>query len=221
LVDFYQKKNNDKNRNKELIKENYAHDSDCGESLTLINDFLSALKYEKSLTDAAVRYNEDQLYPPVSYYGSEVFLQYLQDYFNHKGYGASMSDFLKMDKTDYRKLVYIEKKLADEKQFIEKFIVSLNNTYNERRNRAGNKSRTFSQTSLVINNAIKAQIIEALKSRSETDITHAFLTYCDQVIAGVINPHKFLPYFFSKQFGEYGVIDTYLEYFNLNYSMTR
>jgi len=66
--------------------------------------------------------------------------------------------------------------------------------------------------------SVKKLVTEALRNKSEIEIEHAFIVYTDEVLKGHLKVQKFLPYFFSKQFGEYGVIDTYLEYFNFNYS---
>ena len=56
-----------------------------------------------------------------------------------------------------------------------------------------------------------------MRVKSESEITDAFIVYCDKVLKKELSPKKFLPYFFSKQFGEYGVINEMLECFNLDY----
>ena len=56
-----------------------------------------------------------------------------------------------------------------------------------------------------------------MESFGEIGFNHAFMAYTDAVLKGEISPTKFLPYFLSKQFGEFGVIETYLDNFNINY----
>ena len=221
LADSYLKKNNsNKNNQKENQKEILSSDSDWNRDIISINEFISSLSYKNHFSSTAFKYDESIIYKAVQYYGCEVIITNLSDYFNDKGNYGSISDFLKPDKIDNRKLIYIERKIIADNQFVDSFIKQLNDTYNERRKMASNKKRTYSETSLPINNAIRSQIKEALKAKSDTEISHAFLTYCDQVLKGVLVPKKFLPYFFSKQFNNYNVIDTCLDHFNLNYSIS-
>lgn len=217
LADSYQKKNNNKNLQTESLKEKKGEESEFENLIDKINEFLITVKHQYSLLEKAVEYEEITLYGFYKTYGSDSIINNLQNYFNEKGFSGTIKDFLKAEKLDSSKLFYIEKKKISDQQSIDSFIKNLQNTYNYRRNLASNKNVTYSKTSLIINNSIKYQIHELLKIKSEYDILHAFITYCDQVIKGELNPKKFLPYFLSKKFGEYQVIDNCLENFNLYY----
>ena len=78
--------------------------------------------------------------------------------------------------------------------------------------------RAKSNSKLVVTNRIKEQIKEALKVKSEIEITNAFTSYIDNILKGELEVRKILPYFFSIKDDEYQIIDNNLEYFNLKYS---
>jgi hypothetical protein len=90
--------------------------------------------------------------------------------------------------------------------------------YERRETNSTNKKR-YSKTSLVINNAIIERTRNVLKAKGEQEIRNAFIAYVDAIIKNEIQPDKILPYFFAEKFGEYGVLDHYLDYFNVNYAI--
>lgn len=228
LIDFFQplaenylKKNNIQNNKEESKKEKKDNDTDMDNTFSVFYDFISFLKYDKGIDEKKLKVDTNLLHIAFETYGAETVLTYLKKYFESKGWMGSVSDFLKFDNFDKRKLIYIEKLLAEERKYTDKFIESLQIQFNTRRemitkNKTMKKGLTSS--ALVVNESVKKLVTEALRNKSEIEIEHAFIVYTDEVLKGHLKVQKFLPYFFSKQFGEYGVIDTYLEYFNLNYS---
>lgn len=221
LAENYLKKNNIQNNKEEYKKEKKDSDTDMDNTFSVFYDFISFLKYDKGIDEKKLKVDTNLLHVAFDTYGAETVLIYLKKYFENKGWMGSVSDFLKFDTFDNRKLIYIEKLLADERKHTDKFIDNLQNQFNSRRelitkNKTIKKGLTAS--ALVVNESVKKLVTEALRNKSEVEIEHAFIVYTDEVLKGHLKVQKFLPYFFSKQFGEYGVIDTYLEYFNLNYS---
>ena len=86
---------------------------------------------------------------------------------------------------------------------------------------ASDTKRKFSKTNLIVNDVIIEKAAQVLKKISENEINHAFIAYADAIIANKIHPRKILPYFFTSQYGSYSVIEEYLDYFNVNYSIQK
>jgi len=132
-----------------------------------------------------------------------------------------ITGFLNFDDLAPEKLVFIEEEKMEEEKYIDSFITKLQSNYDNRimmYNDDKKNKRGKSDTDLVINKNIRQKIKEALDIKGEISITNAFTAYTDAVLRGIISPKKILPYFFSKSFGEYGVIETYLDNFNMQYS---
>lgn len=220
LVETYQKKNNIRNIKKEDKKENEDELSDiCSQKLKIFNSTFSSLKLKLELTPSQYSYNDMDVLRALGEYTVDEVVYYLEKYYT-KGFQKKLSGFLKFDDLSPEKLVFIEKEKIEEEKFIDSFIQKLQNTYDNRvnmHNKNKNNKRGKSDTVLVINKNIRQKIKDALDSKGEICITNAFTAYTDEVLKEIINPKKFLPYFFSLQYGEYGVIETYLDNFNINY----
>ncbi|GAL71494.1 hypothetical protein [Jejuia pallidilutea] len=84
-------------------------------------------------------------------------------------------------------------------------------------NQSDSQKRGKSESKLVVTKRIKQQIKNALKVKTELEITNAFLPYIDQILKEQISISKILPYFFSFKNDEYEIIDNYLDYYNIHY----
>lgn len=218
LADNYLQKNTIKNNKIETKKETIDIHSDWDNTVSVFNEFFFSLHSEKNIQQKQLTYEDSKLYSACKNYGADEVLIYVKKYFAEKYLLGSVNDFLKTSKLDIKKIDYIEKQLATEKKEVDAFIESLHDIYNKRREMAGDKKKKFSKTKLPINAAIKKQISDALKSKSDLEITHAFIAYSDKVLKGDISPRKFLPYFFTREYGDYKVINDMLDYFNMQYS---
>jgi hypothetical protein len=231
LIDFFQplaenylKKNNIQNNKEEYKKENKDYDTDRDNTFSVFIDFISNLKYEIGLDEKKLKVDTNLLQIAIDYYGEEIVLFYMKKYFDEKGNYGSVADFLKFDNFDNRKLKFIEIELAKEKKYTTEFLKNLEESFSRRREmitKDKSQKKGLSTTKLVINESIKKLASECLRQKSELEINNAFTAYADAVLKDQISVKKFLPYFFSKQFGEYSVIETYLDFFNLNYSYSK
>ena len=220
LVESYQKKNNiiriDKQNNK---KEKQEGDTDWDVFSSLFNEFLLDLKIELSLREIQCKYEEQQLFNLYSNYEQELILENLRRYFKQNTYGGKVADFLKSEKLSVKKNSFIEKAIFEEKKFAENLLKSLEEIFNDRRETNSTSKKRYSKTRLAINNAIIEKARKVLKVRGEQEIKNSFIAYTDAIIKNDIRPSKILPYFFAENFGEYGVLDNYLDYFNVNYAV--
>lgn len=220
LVETYQKKNNIMNIEKENKKENDDDLSDLdSQKLKLFDLALSSLKLKFKLTPSQYSYNDIDVLRALGEYTVDEVVYYLEKYYT-KGFQKKLSGFLKFDDLAPEKLVFIEEEKMEEEKYIDSFIKKLQSTYDNRlnmHNKDKENKRGKSDTVLVINKNIRQKIKDALDAKGEISITNAFTAYTDEVLKETISPNKFLPYFFSQQYGEYGVIETYLDYFNIHY----
>lgn len=220
LVESYQKKNNIERINKENIKkENQDGDTDWNAFGSLFNEFLLDLKIELNMREVQCKYDEQHLYNLYSNYEQEVILENLRRYFKQNSYGGKVSDFLKTEKLSTKKNSFIEKAIFEEKKFAENLLKTLEGIFNERRETNSTSKKRFSKTGLATNNATIEKARKVLKVRGEQQIRNAFIAYADAIIKEEISPDKILPYFFAESFGEYGVLDNYLDHFNVNYAI--
>lgn len=224
LVDNYQKKNNIKN-NKEEINKKEKNDSDSEEEgvLSFFNNFLSSLKYQKNISPTALKFNDVDLFRALKEYDIDFICEYLEKYFEEE-HRPSLNKYFSFDSIAVNKLKYIEQKMVDEDDYVENMLNELQRIYDRRiemYNKDDDYSRAKSKTKLVVTKRIKEQLKTALKFRSELQITHSFTAYADDLLRGNLSISKILPYFLSSKDGEYEIIDTYLEHFNLQYSYSK
>lgn len=226
LFDFFQplavsylQKNTNKNLETELKKETNDIDSEWEHTVGVLKDFLFSLHYDKKIPESRLKADNNLLFAACKNYGLEQIVFYLKKYFSEKFSFGTLTEFLKADKRDPRKIVFIEQQLAIEKEHLKTFISKLERLHNQRRKKASNAKKEYSETSLVFNNASTKMLEDALRAKPEMDIENAFIVYCDRVLKGEIEPKKFLPLFFHKDFGEYKVIDENLDIFNLDYAI--
>lgn len=218
FVEKYQKKNNKKETLKETLKEKPVGDTDWVAFGDTFNEFLFELKMEYNLKDNQLKHEADQLYLLYSNYPKDTILENLRRFFSKNSASAKTQDFLKTDPLSQKKNVFIEKSLAEEKAFAKKVSESLNQIFNDRRETNSTSKKKFTKTSLAINNSIIAKITEVLKVKGEQEIRNAFIAYSDAINNEEIQPAKVLPYFFSQNYGEYAVLDHYLDHFNVRYA---
>ncbi|GAL75984.1 hypothetical protein JCM19275_208 [Nonlabens ulvanivorans] len=88
-------------------------------------------------------------------------------------------------------------------------------------NNDDSNKRGKSETKLVVTKRITEKVIQALRVKSELEINNAFLPYVDAILKGDLEIKKILPYFFAVKEDEYEIIDTYLEYYNINYGYSK
>lgn len=224
LVDNYLEKNNKKNNKEEVInKENYDVDSEKENTLSLFNDYLSSLRYKKNISPTVLNFNYVDLFRALKKYEVEFLCEYLEKYFEKED-KPSLNKFFTFDSIAVNKLKYIEQKIADENDYIEQLVYELQSIYNKRieiYNKDNDCSKLKSKTKLVVTKKIKQQLKTALKYRDELQISHSFTAYADELLRGKLSISKILPYFLSSKEGEYEIIDTYLECFNLQYSYSK
>lgn len=220
LVESYQKKNNTERINKENNKkEKKEGDTDWDAFGSLFNEFLLDLKIELNLREVQCKYDEQHLFNLYSNYEQEVILENLRRYFKQNSYGGKVSDFLKTEKLSTKKNSFIEKAIFEEKKFAENLLKTLEGVFNDRRETNSTSKKRYTKTALAINNASIERVRKVLKVKGEQEIRNAFIAYTDAIIQNDIQPAKILPYFFSEKFGEYGVLDSYLDHFNVNYAI--
>lgn len=218
FVDSYQKKNKLERILKETIKETQERDSDWDAFILFFNDLLLDLKNEFNLQASSLNYEPLELHRAYKQYDQEIIIAALRKYFARRDFKSKVQDFLKPEALNNKKVISIESFLADEKRYVKNFIEQMNNTYNHRREKKKEKGKKYPATKLPVNHSIESQIAELLRHRSEQEISDAFVVYCDEVLNKNITPNKFLPYFLAKNnLGEYTVIDSMLDYYNLNY----
>jgi len=220
LVDNYQEKNNIKNSKNNNKKEKEEGESESEFALSFFNDFLSKLKYKNKISPAALKFNEIDLFRASNEYEIELLCQYIEKYFK-ENYSPSLKQFFKFDAISPNKIKLIEELLVEEDLFAEQIINNLQDTYKHRvkmYNDDDDYKRAKGNSKLVVTNRIKEQIKEALKVKSEIEITNAFTSYIDDILKGELEVRKILPYFFSIKDDEYQIIDNNLENFNLKYS---
>lgn len=153
------------------------------------------------------------------YYDGEEIKKYIASYF--KDYpNKKFNEFLRHDNLAAEKNLYIETKKREEEEDLQNVIENLQNTFNKRRKNFTedkNNKRGKSKTTFVVNNRSKEKLKQALKIFGEIGIENAFIAYCDEVLKGEETPEKFMPYFLANPEGEFGVIEQYLDHFNINY----
>ncbi|WP_139855655.1 hypothetical protein [Aequorivita sinensis] len=228
LVENYQKKNSNKNNknNNNLTHTNIELDNErqsCENLIMSFNNFLSSLKYKKNISPAALKFNEMDLYRALKNYDIEIICEYIQQFFNEKS-NATLSNFFAFDEIAFNKLKFIEQKIADENEFVEKFLETLQNVYDDRvelYNEDEENDITIPETQLVITARIKILLKFALKYRSELQIKNAFIAYIDAIHNDQLTVSKILPYFLSTKNDEYEIIDKYLEIYTLNYTNSK
>lgn len=219
LVETYQEKNINKNTISNTKKEKEDVLSDSDEKLKIFADALSLLQLKFNLSPTQYSYRDVDVIKAFGTYDIEELTFYLDNYF-HQNKKGRLSGFFKFNHLNHHTLDFIEQTKAEEEKFIDNYLITLQLTYDNRLqmyNEDSKQKRAKSKTTLVFNANIKAKIKEALEVFGEVGITHAFMAYTDAVLKGEITPIKFLPYFLSKQYGEFSVIENYLDRFNLNY----
>lgn len=220
LIETYQQKNIIKNVKKENEKEKKDEISDT-ESLSLkkFNDIILSLKIKHNLSPAQFEFNDAFVLKALKAYSMEDLEKYMEQFLK-EGRQKKIKDFLKFDTITNEKILYIEEKKNEEEQFVESFLKNLQSLYDKRidiHNKDKGNKRNKSKTTLVLNANIKTKIKEAVAEKGEIAFEHSFMAYTDDVLKENVSPDKFLPYFLSKQYGEYGVIETYLDKFNISY----
>lgn len=223
LVDNYQEKNNIKNSKNNNKKEKEEYESEIEFTLSFFNNFLSELKYKNKISPAALKFNEIDLFRTLNEYEIEIICEYLEKYFEDEN-KPTLNKFFNFDSISVNKLKYIEQKIVDENEYTEHLLNELQRIYDKRiemYNKDDEHSRAKSKTKLVVTSRIKQQLKTALNYRNELQITHSFTAYADDLLKGNLSISKILPYFLSSKEGEYEIIDTYLEYFNIQYGYSK
>ena len=219
LVETYQEKNINKNTISTIKKEKEDSLSDSEEKLKIFANALSLLQLKFKLTPTQYSYRDVDVVKSFVTYEIEELMLYLEKYF-HQNNKARLSGFFKFNHLNHQTLDFIEQTKAEEEKFIDNYLIGLQLTYDNRLqmyNEDSKNKRAKSKTKLVFNTNIKTKINEALDVFGEIGVKHAFMAYTDAVLKGEITPAKFLPYFISKQYGAFSVIENYLDHFNLNY----
>ncbi|WP_271406466.1 hypothetical protein [Tenacibaculum soleae] len=220
LVDNYLQKNNIKNNKEEINKkEKYDTESEGEDVLSFFNDYLSSLKYQKNISPTALKFNDIDLFRALKNYEIEFLCEYLEKYFEEE-HKPSLNKFFTFDSIAVNKLKYIEQKIVDENDYVDALINELQRNYKRRielHNERDSSRRKKSKSVLVVTKRIKQQVKNALKVKSELEITNAFTPYIDEILNENLDIKKILPYFFAFKNDEYEIIDTYLEYHNLHY----
>ena len=224
LVDNYLQKNNIKN-NKEEINKKEKNNSESEEERTLsfFNDYLSSLKYKKNISPAALNFNDVDLFRALKEYDVEIICEYIEKYFEETN-RPTLSKFFVFDNISFNKLKYIEQKMVDENDYVDRLIDELQRIYKKRIELHNNKDsarRGKSHSVLVVTKRLKSQVKNALNVKSELEITNAFTPYIDEILNENLTISKILPYFFAFKNDEYEIIDTYLEYHNLHYGYSK
>lgn len=224
LVDNYQEKNNIKNNNEEIIKEKNVIDSEDRINITIFNDYIAKLSYELNIRPNTFKYNLVDLLRALKEYDVYVLCEYVGKYFEEIPNPVLMK-FFAFDKISLNKIIYIEQKMADEKKYVESLLTELQRIYDKRidmYNKNDDYTRAKSNTQLVITERIKENLKKALNHRSELQITNAFTPYIDDILKNNhLNIKKILPYFLALNEGEYEIIDTHLEKYNLEYGYSK
>lgn len=224
LVDNYQQKNNIKYNKEEINKkEKNNNESEIEGVIIFFNDYLSSIKYKKNISPAALNFNDVDLFRALKEYDIEIICEYVEKYFDETN-RPSLSKFFVFDNISLNKLKYIEKKMADENNYVDQLIDELQRIYKKRIELHNNKDsarRGKSHSVLVVTKRIKSQVKNALNVKSELEITNAFTPYIDEILNENLTISKILPYFFAFKNDEYEIIDKYLEYHNLHYGYSK
>lgn len=220
LVETYQKKNNIESINKKN-KEEEILEGDTGWVAFGSYFFEKIREWEQefNLTPSALKYEEIQLYQTYKMYGDDTIL-YLREYLEKNKWRSKISDFLKPDKYNPSKNAFIEAQRVQERKDGKNLLQSLVKCFNDRRTFLSNNKKGYSQTSLLVNDALVDKAVEVLRVLPEHAINNAFIAYADAIIKDDLSVRKILPYFFTYQYGTYSVIEQYLDHFNVNYSYT-
>lgn len=220
LVDNYQEKNNIKNINKENKEEKKERVSESELTLSFFNGFLSVLKSKNSISPAALIFNEIDLFRALNEYDIGFLCESIKKYFKETR-RPSLKQFFIFDTLSPNKIKILEEMIFEEENYVDSLIENIQNTYNDRikmHNKNDEYKRAKSNSKLVVTNHLKTNIKQTLTIISEVEIIHSFTAYIDDVLKGELEVRKILPYFFSINDGEYDVINTYLDIFNVKYS---
>lgn len=220
LVDNYLQKNNIKNNKEEINKKEKKDNDSEGEAvISFFNNYLSSLKYQKNISPAALNFNDADLFRALKEYDMEIICEYLEKFFEETN-RPSLSKFFAFDNISFNKLKYIEQKIVDENDYVDHLIDELQRLYKSRikmHNQSDTQKRGKSESKLVVTKRLKQQVKNALKVKTELEITNAFLPYIDSILKEQITISKILPYFFSYKNDEYEIIDNHLDYYNIHY----
>lgn len=99
------------------------------------------------------------------------------------------------------------------------YVDELEKKYNSRRRTKADKNgKNYPPVTLGHKNATTfGKVLEAMNTLGTEVIENAWLVYNDQLIKGELNVVKILPFFFSKNEGEYDVIGNMVDKHNLEY----
>ncbi len=220
LVDNYQEKNNIKNNKEENKKEKKEHDSEGEFALSFFYNFLKKLKYENNISQPDLKFNEIDLFRALNEYDIGFLCESIKKYFKGNR-RPSLKQFFMFDAHSPNKIKILEEMILEEENYVDSFVENLQNTYNDRIKSFNNNDkykRAKSNSKLTVTNNIRTKIKETLTVISEIEITNAFIAYIDDILKGELDVRKILPYFFSIKDGEYDIINTYLDIFNVKYS---
>lgn len=223
LLENYLLKNNNKNINNKNNKEKIDVGSEKELAISSFNSFLFDLKSKIHLTPTQLKFNETDFFHTTEYYDLETVKKYALQYLNEFPRNK-IADFLKHDNFAKDKNLYIENKKREEEEDLNNIIKNLQELFNDRRKmHTDDKSskRGKSNTTFVVNNRSKDKLKQALEIFGEIGVKNAFIAYCDAVIKEIETPEKFMPYFLASPEGEFGVIEQYLDYFNINYGYSK
>ncbi|SCY19250.1 hypothetical protein SAMN05192588_1598 [Nonlabens sp. Hel1_33_55] len=223
LVDNYIEKNNNKNNTEETIKEKEDSESESDNLLLSFNDFLSQFRYNHKIAPATLRFDDLDLFRALKIYDLQTIIEYVEIFFKKKA-TPKLSKFFEFDPISPNRLVFIEKTIADERNYALKFLDELQDMYISRirmHNKDDSNKRGKSESKLVVTKRIIESVIQALKVKSEIEISHAFAPYIDAILKETVTVKKVLPYFFSIKDEEYEIINSYLEYYNIMYGYNK
>ncbi len=219
LVDTYNKKYNIKETIKESLKEKKVTDTGFDSFNNIFFEKVNDYKNEFKLSTASIQYTTEALYATYKTYGEQTF-EYFNEYIRENKYKSKVVEFLKPLKIDNSKNSFIENLKSQNKLDGKNLIDILASCFNSRRKIASTDKKKYSEITLIANPSIIDKAVECLRKISENQIKNAFIAYADAIISGKIQPIKILPYFFTYKFDSYVVIEEYLDYFSVNYSIS-
>lgn len=223
LVEIYQEKNINKNNNKNNKKDTYSSEEikELEQNLSDFNNLIFTLKGKYKLLPSQLHFSDFDFFELNKNYEFETIQKYVIEFFENNR-TAKLQNFFKADKRAPQKNIFIENSINEELEFIDSFANNLQSLYNKRIELFNKKNKkNKSTTSLAFIPRIKQKIPLAIEEFGEVGVEHAFTAYTDSVLNGDTSPDKFLPYFFANPEGYFGVISEYLDYFNMNYVITR
>lgn len=223
LVENYQEKYINKNNKEENKKEKKDTLSEVETNLSLFDAVLAVLKTKFNLKAIQYHYTDEAVLKAFELYSIEELEYYMTLYFNEKK-SSTLKNFFKFESPTSTRLIYIEDTKRDEIAYLNTYTEKLQDIYNNRIrmfNEDNNNKRGKSETKLIFNDNIKIKLKEALEIFREVGIEHAFIAYTDAVLKGDLKPEKFMPYFLSKSYGEFNVIENQLDRFNLEYGWNK